>query len=423
MKNHALTAVDLFAGAGGLSEGFIRAGFDPIAHVEMDEAACYTLKTRMAYHWLKGRKKLSTYNKYLRREISRTDLYEKVPAEVLDSVIHSEIGPETVENVFSRIDSLLGGRKLDLLIGGPPCQAYSLVGRSRDKNGMRGDKRNYLFMHYAEFLKRYSPKYFVFENVLGLLSAKDGNGNLYLDAMKEVFREIGYTVEVETLTASDYGIPQNRKRVILVGRRGNKKDFYPVPQKVKPNFCINDLFADLPSIKAGSGKMVIDSHLPASNTLHLRKTGIVSRKQPFPLTLHVARPHQPRDLEIYRRVVKEWDNDGARSRYYNLPDELKTHRNRHSFTDRYKVVAGEKAASHTVVAHISKDGHYYIHPDIKQNRSLTPREAARLQTFPDDYFFESISEKPGRTAPYKQIGNAVPVLLAQRIAEELLEKW
>jgi len=423
MYKNKLTVIDLFAGAGGLSEGFIRAGFDLVAHIEMDEAACYTLRTRMAYHWLKAHNKLSIYKEYLQQNINRSELYETIPAKILDSVICSEIGSKTTNNVFKNIDSLLDGRKLDLLIGGPPCQAYSLVGRSCDKNGMRGDKRNYLFMHYAEFLKRYSPKYFVFENVTGLLSAKDAKGNLYLDSMKRVFREIGYTVEVETLIASEYGVPQNRKRVILVGRKGKKKGFYPSPKKVVPKFCINDLFADLPSLSAGAGKMVVDSHLPSSNRLHLQRSGILFKQHSFPLTLHVARPHQPRDLEIYRRVVDAWNQEGTRAKYNDLPEKLKTHRNRHSFTDRYKVVAGNKFTSHTVMAHISKDGHYYIHPDIKQNRSLTPREAARLQTFPDDYFFESISETPGRTAPYKQIGNAVPVLLAQKIAESLLENW
>jgi DNA (cytosine-5)-methyltransferase 1 len=109
--------------------------------------------------------------------------------------------------------------------------------------------------------------------------------------------------------------------------------------------------------------------------------------------------------------------------YNDLPERLKTHQNRSSFLDRFKVVAADRACSHTVVAHISKDGHYYIHPDISQNRSLTPREAARLQTFPDDYFFEGVSEKTGRTAAYHQIGNAVPVLLSQKIAEKLQEVW
>ncbi|MBF0274723.1 MAG: DNA cytosine methyltransferase [Nitrospinae bacterium] len=143
----------------------------------------------------------------------------------------------------------------------------------------------------------------------------------------------------------------------------------------------------------------------------------------IPVTFHTARPHTEQDKEIYRIAVERWNNDKKRLNYNDLPEILKTHNNRDSFTDRFKVVADTLAASHTVVAHIAKDGHYYIHPDVEQNRSLTPREVARLQTFPDNYFFESVSEIPGRTAAFKQIGNAVPILLGQKIAEKLKEQW
>lgn len=418
-----MTAVDLFAGAGGLSEGFIRAGFDMIAHVEMDVASCFTLKTRMAYHWLRSQKKLEIYKRYLMREITRAQLYESVPKCVLNSVINSEIGPNTINSVFDQINQLLGNHELDILIGGPPCQAYSLVGRSRDKCRMRSDKRNYLFRYYSEFLKFYSPKYFVFENVIGLLSAKDLDGNLYLHLMKQAFREIGYSVHHKTLLASDYGVPQNRKRVIIIGCKDKQEGFYPELRTQSLSCNISELFSDLPNLKAGEGNITSEYNIGTSNLSHLRKTGIVTKNKDLPLTFHIARPHQARDLEVYKRVVNAWNETKSRINYNDLPESLKTHNNRHSFTDRFKVVAGNQSASHTVVAHISKDGHYYIHPDVNQNRSLTPREAARLQTFPDDYFFESASEKPGRTAPYKQIGNAVPVLLAQRIAETLLENW
>ena len=135
--NKDLIAIDLFAGAGGFSEGFIRAGFKPVAHVEMDSAACFTLKTRAAYHWLKNNGQLKVYENYLKGRISREDLYDSVPAECIESVICSEIGDDTLPEIFSRIDYLLDGRKPDVIIGGPPCQAYSLVGRSRDTNGMK----------------------------------------------------------------------------------------------------------------------------------------------------------------------------------------------------------------------------------------------------------------------------------------------
>ena len=143
----------------------------------------------------------------------------------------------------------------------------------------------------------------------------------------------------------------------------------------------------------------------------------------MPVTWHQARPHALRDLEIYRIAVRMWNGRRQRLKYGALPSRLKTHRNGASFTDRFKVVAGDLPFAHTVVAHICKDGHYYIHPDIEQNRSITPREAARLQTFPDDYYFEGMNGRPSRTHAFRQIGNAVPVLLARGIAARLRERW
>lgn len=415
-----LNYLDLFAGAGGLSEGFIRAGFNPIAHVDMDLAACYTLRTRMAYHWLKEKGNLGQYTDYLKGTISRIEFYKLVPDEVTESVINAEIGKETLPDLFHQVDLLLGKQKLDLIVGGPPCQAYSLVGRSRSPSRMKGDKRNYLYVFYAKFLKRYKPLYFVFENVTGLLSAKDEEDNSYLDLMRDLFEKRGYKTEIETLLASDYGIPQNRKRVILVGKRGKSTGFYPNPEKCNPELTVKNFFSGLPPLAAGEGS-IGPSNINTCDESGLYEAGIWNGDK-LPVTLHQARPHNERDLEIYRIAVKLWNDKKVRLNYNALPDQLKTHRHRDSFLDRFRVV-DQDSPSHTVVAHIAKDGHYYIHPDIKQNRSITPREAARLQTFPDDYYFESSSGKPCRTPAYCQIGNAVPVLLAQKIAEKLKENW
>ena len=136
--------LDLFAGAGGLSEGFTRAGYEPVAHVEMDVAACYTLKTRAAYHWLKKRNNLDIYNRYLNGQITRDEFYKEIPQRILDTVLNYEISSDTLPQIFEDVDKLLDGKKLDLIIGGPPCQAYSLAGRSRSETKMVGDKRNYL---------------------------------------------------------------------------------------------------------------------------------------------------------------------------------------------------------------------------------------------------------------------------------------
>jgi DNA (cytosine-5)-methyltransferase 1 len=412
--------LDLFAGAGGLSEGFIRAGFKPITHVEMNTAACYTLKTRMARHWLFGNAREETYFNYLRGNITRRELYDIVPEGILSSVINEEICEESMYKIFEMINKTVGDKSVDLIIGGPPCQAYSLVGRARDSKRMAGDKRNYLYKYYAKFLEKYKPAYFLFENVRGLLSARDESEKLYFDDMKELFDKAGYEIQDALLSASDYGVLQNRKRIILVGTLKGNKLVYPKPEHWKPDVKVDELFSDLPCLFAGKG------NVGSCKTRKYKETYLYDAKikdDRFPVTWHQARANNDQDLEIYRYVVETWNKEKRRIEYNDLPDRLKTHRNREAFTDRFKVVAGNLSYSQTIVAHIAKDGHYYIHPDISQNRSLTPREAARLQTFPDDYYFESESGKPSRTAAFHQIGNAVPVLMAEKIAEKLMEVW
>lgn len=412
--------LDLFAGAGGLSEGFSEAGFEPVAHIEMSEAACYTLKTRNAYRWLQKNGQGDVYLQYLSQTITRDVFYSSIPSCQIDNVLNYEISMSNLDEIFGKIDGFLGANKLDLIIGGPPCQAYSLAGRARDKNKMVGDKRNYLYLLYAEFLKKYMPKMFIFENVLGLLSAKDKDGKLYFKKMRRLFKKIGYSTEYKVLNAKDYGVLQNRRRIILVGRLGEGKSVFPSLVKDTVDRKVQEVFADLPVIRAGGGTPLPVKTLDYSGT-YLYSSGI--KKTNFEaVTLHWARPNSKQDLEIYRLAVKMWDKKHTRISYLDLPARLQTQNNKESFLDRFKVVAADLPFSQTVVAHICKDGHYFIHPDLKQNRSLTPREVARLQTFPDDYYFESKSGKPSRTEAYKQIGNAVPVLLAKQIATGVMEE-
>ena len=411
----SLSYIDVFAGAGGLSEGFIRAGFEPVAHVEMDKAACYTLKTRIAYHHLKSVGKFQTYIAYLKGEISRKELYESVPTSLLDSVVNLPISAEANPAIHKAIEKQLNGEKVDLIIGGPPCQAYSLVGRARSKDGMKGDKRNYLYVQYAKFLERYSPKMFVFENVLGLLSA--GNG-IYLSNMQKLFRKKGYEIQVFNVEANNFGVLQNRKRIIIIGWKQEYN--FQIPDlekiKIKSNFTVNTLLSDLPKLQAGQDSDRFLKYKTKTNS-YLADNAIRNGIDIF--THHVARPHTNQDKEIYRIAVEKWNSGKTRLNYNDLPERLKTHNNRKSFFDRFKVVAGNEPFSQTVVAHIAKDGHYYIHPDIEQNRSLTIREAARLQSFPDDYFFEGVKEGILKTPAFKQIGNAVPPLMAYLIAEQV----
>ena len=412
--------LNLFAGTGGLSEGFTQVGFTPVAHVEVDTAACNTLKTRSAYHWLKSQGRIQEYHDYLEGIINRIELHSRIPAFQITSVINKEIGEKTLSELFRKIDELLDGQSLDIIVGGPPCQSYSLVGRSRDGNRMRGDHRNYLYVYYAKFLEKYKPRYFVFESVLGLLSANNGGGQLYLNNMRQTFRDVGYETEYRVLVGFKYGVPQNRRRIVLIGKKGLTSSFYPEIEEWEPEVTVGELLHDLPFIKAGEGS-ARPCHLGGFQSHYLHDSGISDENTM--VTWHWARHHSERDLEIYHIAVKQWNENRKRLDYNDLPDRLKTHKNRNSFLDRFKVVAANLPYSQTVVAHISQDGHYYIHPDIMQNRSLTPREAARLQTFPDNYYFESVSETPGYTAAFHQIGNAVPVLLARKIADSLLKAW
>jgi DNA (cytosine-5)-methyltransferase 1 len=410
-----LNYIDLFAGAGGLSEGFIQAGFEAIAHVEMDQPACNTLKTRVAYHYLKSNGLIKIYYSYLRGEIGRNEFYSKIPNYILDGVINLPIGSISNDKIYQRIDRCKGKKDVDLIIGGPPCQAYSLVGRARSQNNMIGDPRNYLYTQYVKYLERYQPKIFLFENVLGLKSA---NGGLYLKKMEKLFLNKGYKIELFTVAANQFGVLQNRRRIIIIGW---KDDFIPsIPNisdvKNYSNHTVSEIFSDLPFLQAGEG---VDKfqHYTKKATKYLSENQIRTRSGV--LTQHVSRPHTKQDKEIYRIAVNIWNKEQRRLDYNDLPERLKTHNNRHSFFDRFKVVAPNLNYSQTVVAHIAKDGHYYIHPDIMQNRSISVREAARLQSFSDDYYFEGLNEIANRTAAFKQIGNAVPPLMAYNIATQL----
>lgn len=410
-----LNFIDLFAGAGGLSEGFIRAGYSPIAHVEMDEAASFTLKTRAAYHFLKENNQFDIYKAYLKNEINRIELYRHIPTHILNSVINLPIGGENNPKIHKAIEAQRNGQEVDLIIGGPPCQAYSLVGRARRSDGMEGDPRNYLYIQYAKYLEKYKPKMFVFENVLGLKSAGKG---IYLRNMENLFEKKGYAMKLFTVEANNFGVLQNRKRVIIIGWKKEYEITLPNLETIRPKtqHSVKELLNDLPALQAGEGKDKYCRYAADRVNSYLKTSEI--RNGINIVTQHVARPHTEQDKEIYRIAVEQM-HKGERLNYTTLPERLRTHQNQHSFLDRFKVVDAQAAFSQTVVAHIAKDGHYYIHPDIEQNRSITVREAARLQSFPDDFYFEGVKEGKNRTAAFKQIGNAVPPLMGEIIATSI----
>lgn len=401
------TVIDLFAGAGGLSEGFVQAGFVPIAHVEMDKDACNTLRTRCCFHYLRANNQLDIYYKYLKGEITRETLYGGVPEEVTNAVINVEISDDTINETFGKIKQLAKGRKIDMIIGGPPCQAYSLLGRHRKT--MENDPRTLLYLQYGKFLKEFTPKGFVFENVPGLLSAKKGE---HFQNLRTYFDELGYKVHYKMLNASDYGVLQERHRIIIVGWQKDNDMGYPEIKKVSTDAVVNDILEDLPLLKAGEKEMV--SSYKKENNSYLRESGIRADDEKF-VTQNITRPVNANDAAIYAYSIKLWNSKQVRVKYTDLPIELRTQKNEDSFLDRFKVVNG-KGKAHTVVAHLAKDGHYYIHPSLSVCRSISVREAARMQSFPDNFYFEG-----SRSAMFKQIGNAVPVLMAKKIALEIIK--
>lgn len=404
-----LNYIDLFAGASALSEGFRRNCLNPVAHIEIDREACLTIKTRVAYHYLKDEKKLDTYYDYTAGKISRSELYNLLPAEHSDSVINKEISDESLECIFSGIKEKLKqqiNKKIDLIVGGPPCQAYSV--RGRHGINWENDKRVGLYVQYGKFLKEFLPKVFVFENVPGLLSANDGH---YFNHIKEYFKEIGYETNHKILNAKDYGVLQNRRRVIIIGWREDLKFSYPEIETVNHNFTTKDIF-DLSPIKAGKSRLVWKYRKKSNDYLN----SFELRNGVDFYTQHITRPHNENDLRIYKLAIEKWNGGNLRLKYSDVPEKWRTQKNTESFLDRFKVVNG-RGISHTVIAHIAKDGHYYIHPDIKQCRSVSVREAARIQSFPDDFYFEG-----SRTAAFRQIGNAVPPLMSAAIAKGIIEQ-
>jgi len=401
--------IDLFSGTSALSEGFKRNGMNPVAHIEMDKDACLTIKTRVAYHFLKNNNNISVYYDYIGGKISREELYKYIPEELSSSVINAEISDTTLTKIFKTIHASLKQQQhknLDLIIGGPPCQAYSLIGR----HGIdwENDNRVKLYVQYGKFLKEFKPKVFVFENVPGITSAK---GGYYLEELKKYFSKIGYVTDQQTLNAKDYGVLQDRRRVIIIGWKKNLKFSYPEIEKVTHIFTTKNIFSDLAPLTPG--KAIQRAKYKKEINEYLERFELRNGVDFY--TQHICRPHNENDLKIYKLAIQNFQNK-KRIKYTDIPKDLQTHKNTGSFLDRFKVVNG-KGISHTVVSHIAKDGHYYIHPSKHQCRSISVREAARIQSFPDDFYFEG-----SRTAAFRQIGNAVPPLMANSIAKAIKKK-
>ena len=395
MVRRKYTFIDLFAGCGGLSEGFYRQGFKALAHAEIDHWACETLRTRMKFYGYKD------YN----REVIEHDI--------------------TADDILERIDNAVNGRTIDVIIGGPPCQAYSTAGRVRDGKKMASDPRNYLFESYVKILEYYSPKFFVFENVTGLLSAQVKNTPIFpkvLKALGNKYKVIG-NPEVLVLNTADYGVPQLRKRVIIIGVRKDidksaeelyesiiKTHWNPETlsneKKGKKRFVdVRQAIGDLPSVEPGQDASTEEYDYPCNNEF-LKKIG---KSGIHPLMDHIARKHNDLDRERFQVMIhNHWS-------FGQLRREMPQYEHEHArvFDNSY-VVQWWDLPSKTILAHIHKDGFQFIHPDEEQRRTFTVREAARIQSFPDDFEF-----KGSRGEKYKQIGNAVPPLFAEALAKSI----
>lgn len=405
-----LNYIDLFAGASALSEGFKRLKFNPVAHIEMDSDACQTIKTRVYYHHLKENNRLDFYYDYISGKISREKFYKSIPEQELNTVINTEISDSSIKNIFKSIESNLKkcNGELDLIVGGPPCQAYSLIGR----HGIdfESDPRLKLYVQYGKFLMEFKPKAFVFENVPGLLSA---NGGSHYMNLKKYFRKIGYEIDDRILNAKDFGVLQNRRRVIIVGWRKDFQFSFPELETIIHKYTTESIFRDLSPLTPGQA-ILKGKYKGDQKSGYLDEFGLRNGVDFY--TQHISRPHNANDLKIYKFAIEKW-HENKRIKYTDIPENLRTQKNIDSFLDRFKVVDGN-GISHTVVAHIAKDGHYYIHPSEGQCRSISIREAARIQSFPDDFYFEG-----SRTAAFRQIGNAVPPLLSFAIAKAMKKQF
>ncbi len=398
MKTKKLKTIDLFSGCGGLIEGFETSGsYSTLGMVEWDQPSLKTSVNRLKEKWGYA----DAESLALHFDMQRTE-------ELLDGW-KSDNKYGTHKGLKALVKE--SGGDVDVIVGGPPCQAYSIAGRIRDKNGMRNDYRNYLFETYLAVVKQFKPKAFVFENVLGLLSAKP-DGVPIPDLIRKAFNEIGYTIIDDLNNAvvdvSDFGVPQMRKRLVIVGLR--KKNFKVDPQKVLSEFY-NRILVQFKTEKKTVKDAIYD--LPKMRIVNNGKQSheVVGGKT---VSNHTPRYHSARDIEIFKELALDLTR---KKKKYNSIDDLKRlyteKTGKQSNIHKYYVLQPDKP-SNTIVAHLHKDGLRHIHPDPNQARSITVREAARLQSFPDDFqFLGSMGDQ------YKMIGNAVPPKLAQSVAISL----
>lgn len=400
--------IDLFSGCGGLTDGFEQTlRYKTLACIDWEKYPCETLARRLKSKWGYSNPE----------EIVLTFDVQKT-----DELIN---GSTNYAKNIGGLKKILDKEKIDIVAGGPPCQAYSIAGRVRDEFGMEKDYRNYLFESYLKIVEAVQPKIFIFENVEGILSAKPG-GISIIDRIYESFRDINYIISKNLrkdalFNTADYGVPQNRKRVIIVGV--NSKQI-----KMAPEFALGDFYDNIITKYKVSKKITVKEAIDELPKLRpLKEVSRVEGKKVShdyngrSVLNHLPRFHSIRDQEIFKELATDKLNGSLK--YPNAKELIKLYKDKtgiESNFHKYNVLDLTKP-SNTIPAHLYKDGLRHIHPDPEQSRSITPREAARLQSFDDDFeFIGSMGEQ------FKMIGNAVPPKFAKAIAfgiNEFLAKY
>ena len=404
------TFIDLFAGCGGLSEGFLQTGyFDGLAHVEWESPMINTLRQRLVDKW--GHSEDDAKKRVVMFDVQKTE--ELIHGNWTDETkkMYGEYNHPDIINFG--LAGLVGDSEVDLIIGGPPCQAYSIAGRAQSPTGMKFDYRNYLFESFVKIVDFFKPKAFVFENVPGLLSACPGDIPVR-ERIYNAFKAIGYDIRTpETLKnsvycAEDYDVPQKRNRIIIIGTKHdgdfNIEDFYSSLSKHKinkPLKTVKDAIGNMPKLYP---KKTVEK-IGRANVSHEQREG-------EHIDLHIPRYHGERDQRLFSEWLTNNMNTFSQKEKMEFYTKITGHTSNHI---KYRNLEWDKP-SPTIVAHLHKDGYMFIHPDIEQLRTITIREAALLQSFPIDYKF--VASNP---YCYKMIGNAVPVLFAKAIAESMYE--
>ena len=503
--NSVYPVIDLFAGPGGLGEGFASMrhprnssyyAFRTAISIEKDPSAHRTLQLRHFYREFTPDSVPDDYYLYLEGAITLEELCSRHPV-AASNAQHTAwlctLGEEHHDNVKERICEVLNGQKKWVLVGGPPCQAYSKAGRSRMKGNpdFEDDPRHFLYKEYLQILADHTPPVFVMENVRGLISSIIQGRYVINDILRDLSKptstfgdensDLEYRLyslsqsgvmsldadpSAFVVKAEEYGIPQARHRIFIVGIRSDIDIEPRILEKSSTQTKVRDVIGDLPKIRSSLSRLADSDDLWVETLTdvmrqpwftHGRENGMAElttltaeviaslKRQVFEkssiqysapaalenwfrddrlrvLLSHESRSHMRSDLHRYFFAAVYAQVNNTTPKLRDFPEELlPEHKNvqqgrtEYVFADRFRVQLPDAPAT-TITSHISKDGHYYIHYDPAQCRSLSVREAARLQTFPDNYKFEG-----NRTSQYHQVGNAVPPLLANRIAEIVFE--